>query len=386
MKRLGKLLLLLLLLAVNISLFWQLKNEFNRWQRRNDHFVTQPLYGSPLGNLSIFERDRQGTDILIGTFPEFQDTPGFKQIILFSPWGKTYKQMSFFLHVKVPRNRYYSPPVDVNGDGRVEIPLFWIEDRQIHCEIRNFAGKVIASHALQPLSMPIPADNISWNVLAISDIDRDGRLETILSISGEFFGPPRGIAVHDLETGRRKWEYLIGATPFQAEVVDIDGDGRKEIVFSAWAPHNGYAYNGTNDDTSYLGVLDSAGKLALAEGKRRFFFRDPIRSRRSRRRRKNGDRFRPCLPSPDRSRSRRGQGAACRQREGQRRYFQASRFLFPAVHRRRPRRTRARDRHRRLLRHAGDPEREAANPPPGRSSANRSRSWGCALSGKRTNR
>ncbi|HEX7502384.1 MAG TPA: ATP-binding protein, partial [Acidobacteriota bacterium] len=36
---------------------------------------------------------------------------------------------------------------------------------------------------------------------------------------------------------------------------------------SAWAPHNGYAYNGMNDDTSYIGALDCRGRqLWLDQG------------------------------------------------------------------------------------------------------------------------
>jgi two-component sensor histidine kinase len=261
MKRPGKALFLLLLLAVNASLFWQLKKEFDGWRRRNNHYITRPLYGSPLESLNFFGIDKNGADILIGTFPEFQNAPKFKEILLFSPWEKTYKQMSFHLHLKVPRNRYYSSPIDVDGDGRAEIPLFWIEGRRLHLELRNFAGTVSARRELEPLSLPLPSDTISWNVFAITDIDLDGRLEILATISGEFFGLPRGIAAYDLETGRRKWDYLFGATPFQAEAVDINGDGLKEIIFSAWAPHNGVAYNGMNDDTSYLGVLDSTGRL-----------------------------------------------------------------------------------------------------------------------------
>lgn len=261
MKRPGKALFLLLLLAVNTSLLWQLKREYDGCQLRNNRYIEKQLYATPLDNLAIFGADKYGADILVGTFPEHQNSSGSKEILIFSPFRKTYMGISFYLHLKIPRNHYYSQPVDVNGDGRLEIPLFWIKDRQVHVELRDFAGKIISSRILQPLSLPLPADTISCSFNAITDLDFDGRVETIMTVSGEFFGLPRGIAVHDLETGRLKWEYLLGATPFQLKTVDINGDGRKEIVFSAWAPHNGYSCNGTNDDTSYVGVLDCSGRL-----------------------------------------------------------------------------------------------------------------------------
>jgi signal transduction histidine kinase len=44
-------------------------------------------------------------------------------------------------------------------------------------------------------------------------------------------------------------------------VRDINNDGKKEIIFSAWAPHNKVSYNNMNDDTSYVGALDCQGNL-----------------------------------------------------------------------------------------------------------------------------
>ena len=192
MKRPGKALLLLLLFAVNASLLWQLKNEFDRCQRRNNRYVEKQLYATPLDNLAIFGADKYGADILIGTFPEHQNSPGAKEILIFSPFRKTYMGISFYLHLKVPRHHYYTQPVDVDNDGRVEIPLFWIENRRVHLELRDFAGKIISSRTLQPLSLPLPADTVSCSFIAISDIDRDGRMETVMAVSSEFFGLPRG--------------------------------------------------------------------------------------------------------------------------------------------------------------------------------------------------
>jgi two-component sensor histidine kinase len=261
MKRAGKVFLLLLLLVLNVTLFRQLKREYEIWRRGNTGYIAKPLYGSPLDGLIRFGSDKNGADLLIGTYPEFRNSPGFKQIILFSPFRKTFMQVGFYLHLKVPQNRYYFPPADVDGDGKVEIPLFWISDRQVYFELRDFLGKIISTKKLEPLSLPIPSDKISFGPIAIDDIDADGRLEAIWSMSGEFLGLPRGIAVHDIATGKKKWDFLFGATFSGAKIVDLDGDGKKEIVFSAWAPHNGYAYNGMNDDTSYIGALNCRGRL-----------------------------------------------------------------------------------------------------------------------------
>ncbi len=348
MKRLGRALLLLLLLAVNISLFWLLREEYENGRRRNTRYSESRIYASPLDSLAIFGSDKYGSDILIGTIPEYQNSTGSKEILLFSPFQRTYTGISFYLHLKVPRNRYYFQPGDVNGDGRVEIPLYWIEDRQVHIELRDFAGKIVAARQLEPLSLPLPSDNVSCSFNAIADIDLDGRVETVMAVSSEFFGLPRGIAVHDLESGRRKWEYLTGAIPLQMKTGDINGDGKQEIVFSAWAPHNGYSCNGTNDDTSYVGVLDCAGRLLWRNEAGGFyseiFFatadldRDgkmEIVTARACHRQVDPDRGEIKVLRADR-------------RDGSAGHLQVPDLLFPAVHPRYPGRPRPGDRQRRL--------------------------------------
>jgi signal transduction histidine kinase len=59
----------------------------------------------------------------------------------------------------------------------------------------------------------------------------------------------------------KKWEFLFGPIPYSVIVKDINLDGKKEIIFTAKAPHNNVSFNDMDDDTSYVGALDYQGKI-----------------------------------------------------------------------------------------------------------------------------
>jgi signal transduction histidine kinase len=261
MRALKKKALLLLFITANLVFILLLNAEFTSWKRDNLPFIGTKIYEISLNSIVKFKMKNHGEDILAASLPMFDPGPRSKEVIFFTPFRKTEVQFGFILHLKLPMKYQYFKPLDVDGDQKVEIPLMWIADRKIYVEIRDMSGKTMRTIPLEPLSLPIPSDAIHFAPNGIDDIDADGRLEVIWSISGEFMGLPRGIAVHDLETGRKKWDFLFGPILFKTKIIDFDRDGRKEILFSAWAPHNGYTYNGMNDDTSYIGVLRSDGRL-----------------------------------------------------------------------------------------------------------------------------
>ncbi|NIM17479.1 MAG: GHKL domain-containing protein [Candidatus Aminicenantes bacterium] len=137
--------------------------------------------------------------------------------------------------------------------------MLGVEDKKVVLELKDIYGNTHKSTKLEDLSILPPADNMEVGIIAIEDIDADGRKDMLWRISGEHAGLPRGIAVYDPLSGKKKWEFLFGPAPFRTIVKDIDRDGEKEIIFSAWAPHNGFSCNGMDDDHSYVGVLDCRG-------------------------------------------------------------------------------------------------------------------------------
>ena len=63
------------------------------------------------------------------------------------------------------------------------------------------------------------------------------------------------------ESGKIVWEFLMGPQVVNPIIDDIDGDGLKEIVLGSYAPRNFAEYNGTQDDSCYVFMLDCDGKL-----------------------------------------------------------------------------------------------------------------------------
>ncbi|GBE27872.1 nitrogen regulation protein [bacterium BMS3Bbin03] len=100
------------------------------------------------------------------------------------------------------------------------------------------------------------------NSIFYTDIDGDGSKELIVFPDEAFAGAPRGVFVYDGHTFRLKWKYKIG--PFilnKPVILDVNNDGKKEILFGTSAPCNGNKANGTDDRHSYLFLVDNTGYL-----------------------------------------------------------------------------------------------------------------------------
>jgi signal transduction histidine kinase len=183
------------------------------------------------------------------------------QFLCASPFGSeaSILKLNFHWHIIVPSGSAISPVVDTNPGAGPEIPMIYPMSRHIIFEWRDMKSRTVRKMALPDPSSPIPTDKISLNFFRIEDLDGDGRLEIFLAIEAGFYGQPRGLLVYDLATGAKKWEFLTAGVPFQAEVGDYNEDGKKEILLSAWASHNGVIYKDMDDDHSSLLMLDGAG-------------------------------------------------------------------------------------------------------------------------------
>ncbi len=82
----------------------------------------------------------------------------------------------------------------------------------------------------------------------------------VANIESSWSALPRGVIVIDLLSGKILWEFYMGCSPFNTKIIDIDKDGKKEIIVSGWSPHNGVHANGTDDDHSYIIVLNKNGE------------------------------------------------------------------------------------------------------------------------------
>jgi len=217
---------------------------------------------------------KDATDSLIMRTSEQPGIRAVDQIHCISPFpqDKTMNRFEYFWHLDVPSLCTNLPPLDLHKDGRPLLPTLAIEKGRLRFSLFDLNGNVKREIALPDPSVPIPPINdafISW--LDIADLDGNGKPALVLAINGQFSGLPRGLLAYDALTGGKRFEFLIGALPYQTRLVDLNADGRMEIVLSAWAPHNGLASNGVDDDHSHLFVLDSSGHMLWQKVVGQFF-------------------------------------------------------------------------------------------------------------------
>ena len=154
-------------------------------------------------------------------------------------------------------NSYY----DVNNDGEKEIFVSEIKSQSTYLHIIDSEGKILNSFLCAASS----AGNKRWdahaNVWSVMDINGDGWQDLLVSIEATYSFQPRGIYALDIHNKKFLWKYRTGFPPRTLILYDIDGDGKREILFGSASPANGggVKVNGTDDMHTYLVVLDSLG-------------------------------------------------------------------------------------------------------------------------------
>ena len=165
-----------------------------------------------------------------------------------------------------------SQPMDLDGDGVAEIVItghtedhwgwrFWIIDPG--------SGDIKGSFDLDG-GEEVRADQ-RWDgnyiVKGMLDFPMDGVVRTalVLCVNVGFDLEGRGVLAVDPWTGEILWRFVTGPNPlgYATEVVDLEGDGNREVVVYGRAPDNlgGRKINGYSDNESRLFVLDNKGEL-----------------------------------------------------------------------------------------------------------------------------
>ncbi|HHS14482.1 MAG TPA: PAS domain-containing protein [bacterium] len=107
--------------------------------------------------------------------------------------------------------------------------------------------------------------------VGLIDCNQDGHEDLLIVIQTNLAYQPRGFLAYDVKNRREIWRYETGFVPNTVHLIDVTGDGAREIVFGSSAPNNCEAWgdhslvNGTDDSRAYYGVLDCLGNMLIRE-------------------------------------------------------------------------------------------------------------------------
>jgi signal transduction histidine kinase len=199
--------------------------------------------------------DGDGSDdmLLHGLPVGADDRPSLKCVSPFMQPGD--RRFSFFFDKLTERGQAASTPVDIDGDRLLEIPLLARDTNTAQLTFWNIfgEGKGDITQFILPWTLVRESD---INQYQIADLDGDGSLELVMLVKTYWSGSPRGVVVYSLKSGKRR-EFALGTQPDFMRILDINGDGKSEIILSTIAPNNGAKANGYDDDKSYLMIFNS---------------------------------------------------------------------------------------------------------------------------------
>ncbi|MFH1865744.1 MAG: ATP-binding protein, partial [Candidatus Eisenbacteria bacterium] len=162
---------------------------------------------------------------------------------------------------------------EVTGDSVPELIWWWHATPE---RVNVFASEVAVEGATATLSnvSSIELDttgsllpNGQWgatvSLIGSVDLDGDGAADAVaLAVNAGITKEPREVLLWDVENGEVRWRLPTGATPSGASaVVDVDGDGRAELVLGLESPGNGVSAGDWNDGHSYVIAVDTDGQV-----------------------------------------------------------------------------------------------------------------------------
>jgi signal transduction histidine kinase len=161
--------------------------------------------------------------------------------------------------------------VDLDADGAPELAV-WRQsgDSVVLTSVEVRLGRTSASReTVAAFSWDVSGGVLphglwrgSVELAGVVDRDGDGDEESaVLLLQGGTLGHPRAVSVHDVANGECIWSVQTGATPGVAAIVDMDGDGEREIAVGLEPSGSSTVGGGWNDLASRVVVFGLDGAV-----------------------------------------------------------------------------------------------------------------------------
>lgn len=152
--------------------------------------------------------------------------------------------------------------MDLTGDYVPEV-IVNSQDNQMEIQIFDGDGKKLADHEFCSrwyAEPPSEEDSIRIVPIWSYDIDRDGFIEVVCLLTAGYLLEPRGFYAFEYPSFEEEWFYRIAPYPGTVNLNDIDGDGQIEIVAGSNAPCNEKTVRSTTDCDVYVYALSLKGE------------------------------------------------------------------------------------------------------------------------------
>jgi signal transduction histidine kinase len=248
---------ILVFICVNLYLGIQLFQRLEAFRLKNAPIAVETLLENPPGFV-VMDVNKDGDDelIFLRTVDQVSREQEFQ---VFEPIKKCAHFGSYYGEIKVP-DKYTL--IDAHWDEASKTCVYRFFDFSsgdlVLKEIDHFQN-TRKQIRINGLTHQLTHRDSGIKTPIFVDLDKDGSLE-MLSILVAFYNRyPRGVACFGPGPEKLLWEYYCGTMISMLETIDLDGDGKKEIILSTGGINNGAVMNGTDDAHSYVIVLDYKG-------------------------------------------------------------------------------------------------------------------------------
>lgn len=149
---------------------------------------------------------------------------------------------------------------DVDNDGDDDAFVTWTQGTNAFCTVFNQrGGRLKTFHHEGHVHVHLQwGTNYTYLIpKRVADIDRDGVPEVLAAVITGWGKTPRGLACYDLATAKLKWFTPTATFVIEVDLLDVDEDGRVEILLGSNAGGNGNTLpDGTDDYHAYVYLLN----------------------------------------------------------------------------------------------------------------------------------
>lgn len=182
----------------------------------------------------------------------------FRCISPFDPKGEL--PSDYFFEELIAKYEVPIPPYDINLDGKIDVPVIEFKDGRMNVRILDVNGKPIETFSLPGFESGLDT-NMGLKDIEVVDIDGDQINELIILVNTGWNKEPRGVIVYNLFQKKKLWEFPCGCSTMKMQVVDLNNNKKKEIIFSGFGANNKVEVNGISDAYSYIITLDYKGEI-----------------------------------------------------------------------------------------------------------------------------